>query len=71
MLTMIFSIMMIMVFGKLIILAIRASWAITKVLFSIVFLPFIIIGLFMAGLVYLAIPILAVVGIVALLDGAV
>lgn len=38
MLTIIFLLLMIVVFGKLIWLAIRAAWGITKVLFSIVLL---------------------------------
>ena len=37
MLTILFLLLMIVVFGKLIWLAMRAAWGITKVLFSIVF----------------------------------
>lgn len=66
MLTFIFSILMLVVFGKLLFFAIKAAWGITKILLYIVFLPLILIGLVVAGLIYVAIPILIIVGIVAL-----
>ena len=67
MLNLLFTILMIMVFGKLIGFAIRAAWGISKVLVTLVFLPLILIGL--GGLIYLALPILIVVGLVALFKG--
>ena len=60
---------MIMVFGKLIGFAIRAAWGISKVLVTLVFLPLILIGLVLGGLIYLALPILLVVGLVTLFKG--
>ena len=60
---------MIMVFGKLIGFAIRAAWGISKVLVTLVFLPLILIGLVLGGLIYLAFPILILVGLVALFKG--
>ena len=60
---------MIMVFGKLIGFAIRAAWGISKVIVTLVFLPLILIGLVLGGLIYLAFPILIVVGLVALFKG--
>ena len=60
---------MIMVFVKLIGFAIRAAWGISKVLVTLVFLPLILIGLVLGGLIYLALPILIVVGLVALFKG--
>ena len=53
MLTMIFIICMIAVFGKLAVLAIKGAWGLTKILFSLVFLPFILIGLMIKGLIFL------------------
>ena len=47
--TLIFLLLMIAVFGKL---------------FTLVFFPLILIGLVMAGLMYIALPILLVVGII-------
>lgn len=66
MLTMIFIICMIAVFGKLAVLAIKGAWGLTKILFSLVFLPFILIGLVIKGLIFLAFPILVIFGVVAL-----
>ena len=54
---------------KLIVLAFRATWGITKVLFYIVFFPMILIGMVLGGLIYIAFPILVIVGIIALLCG--
>lgn len=67
MLTIIFLLLMIVVFGKLIWLAMRAAWGITKVLFSIVFLPIVLIVLALSGLMVVALPILIIVGLAALL----
>ena len=69
MLNLLFTILMIMVFGKLIGFAIRAAWGISKVIVTLVFLPLILIGLVLGGLIYLALPILIVVGLVALFKG--
>ena len=46
---------------------IKAAWGISKCLLTIVLLPVILIGLVVGGLIYLAFPILIVVGIVGLL----
>ncbi len=67
MLTILFLLLMIVVFGKLIWLAMRAAWGITKVLFSIVFLPIVLIVLALSGLMVVALPILIIVGLAALL----
>ena len=69
MLNLLFAILMIMVFGKLIVFAIRAAWGISKVIVTLVFFPLILIGLVLGGLIYLALPILLVVGLVALFKG--
>ena len=69
MLTMIFIICMIAVFGKLALLAVRGAWGLTKILFSLIFLPFILIGLVLKGLILIALPVLIVIGIVALIGG--
>ena len=46
---------------------IKAAWGISKFLLTIVLLPVILVGLVVGGLIYLAFPILIVVGIVGLL----
>jgi hypothetical protein len=69
MLEVLFAIGLIWLLWKLIVLAVKAAWGITKVLVFIIFLPLILIGLVIGGLVYIAIPILIVAGIVGLLFG--
>ncbi len=54
---------------KLCILGFRLTWGIFKFLCSIFLFPAIIFGLVAVGLMYLAIPILAIVGLFALLGG--
>lgn len=63
MLTLLFMVLMIVVFGKLLIFALKASWGIAKVMLTIVFLPLVLVCLVLAGLVYVAVPILLVVGL--------
>lgn len=67
MLSAIFTIFMFMVFGKLLLFGLKAAWGITKFLVYLVLLPFILIGLVIGGFIYLALPILMVVGIVTLI----
>lgn len=64
MLSLLFMICMIWVFGKLFVFGLRAAWGISKFLLTVVFLPVILVGMVIGGLLYLAIPILIVVGIV-------
>ena len=64
--TLLFIFLMFCVFGKLIGLAFRATWGITKIFFRLIFLPVILIGLVMAGLMYIALPLLVVIGIAVL-----
>ena len=58
---------MIWVFGKLFIFGVKAAWGISKLLLTVVFLPLILVGMVIGGLMSIAFPILIVVGIVALL----
>lgn len=66
MLNLLFTILMIIVFARLIGFAIRATWGITKVLVTLVFFPLILIGLVLGGLIYLALPVLVIVGLISL-----
>lgn len=66
MLTLIFLILLFGVFGKILGLSIRAAWGITKVLFSLIFLPVFLIVLLIGGLLYIAFPLLLIIGIVVL-----
>ncbi|MFR2774346.1 MAG: hypothetical protein ACLTBR_00770 [Anaerostipes sp.] len=65
MLTFIFLILMFVIFGKLIFFAFRAAWGITKILFTLVLLPVILIGLVFGGLISIALPLLMIIGIIS------
>ncbi|MDO5392188.1 MAG: hypothetical protein Q4F24_14000 [Eubacteriales bacterium] len=67
MLTLLFIILMFLIFGKLIGFAVKAAWGISKIICTIVLLPLFLIGLVFAGLIGIALPILLVVGIVSLI----
>lgn len=66
-LTLIFGILLILVCGKLLWLAIKAAWSITKILFTIVFLPIVLIAIAVSGLISLAFVGLIGIGLFALL----
>lgn len=70
MLSLLFTICMLWVFGKLFFLGIKAAWGISKFLLTIVLLPVFLIGLVIGGLIYIAFPILIVVGIVAMVSSS-
>ena len=65
MLTALFIILMFAVFGKMIIFAFKASWGILKVLLTIIIFPLFLIGLIFSGLVYIALILLLIAGIVS------
>ena len=64
MLDLIFAILMFIIFGKLLGVAIRTAWGISKIMITLVFLPIILIGLVLGGLLYLALPILVIIGLI-------
>jgi len=66
MLELLFIVLMITIFGKMFIFGMKATWGITKIIFSLVLLPIALIGLVVGGLVSLALPILLVVGVVSM-----
>ena len=70
MLTLLFIFLLFVVFGKLLALSIKATWGITKIIFTLVCLPVILIVLVLGGLIYIALPILIIVGIVSWLGGS-
>ena len=65
MLSILFVICMLLVFGRLLVFGIKATWGIAKILCSIVLLPVILIALVFGGLIYIAFPILIIVGIIS------
>ncbi|SFQ35492.1 hypothetical protein SAMN04487928_13731 [Butyrivibrio proteoclasticus] len=70
MMTLLFMILFFGVFGKLIGFAFRASWSIMKVMLYIVFLPAILMIMLFGGLIYIALPILVIVGLVSFFSRA-
>ena len=65
--SMIFIVMLIMLVGKIIGLAFKAAWGLTKIVLWIILFPVLLIGLFLAGVVYIAFPLLLVAWIVSVL----
>lgn len=66
MLTLIFMIWLFGVTFKLGIFAIRAGWGILRMLLTIVFLPLTILGLLIAGIIQLTLPILVIIGVITI-----
>jgi len=66
MLEILFVICMLGVFGKLFAFGVKAAWGISKILCTVILLPVILIGMVIGGLLYIAFPILIIIGIVAL-----
>ena len=70
MLTLLFFFSVMWVVWKIATIGIRMAWGITKFVFGLVVFPLLVVGLFIGGLVYLAIPILIIAGIAVLAGGA-
>lgn len=63
MLKIVFVILMLAVFGRMIGFAFRAAWGVTKILFRLILLPLFLVGLALSGFLYMALMLLLVVGI--------
>ena len=69
MLSLLFAICMIWFIGKFFfIFGVKASWGILKLLCTVVFFPVILIGMVVGGLIYIALPLLIIGGIIALIS---
>ncbi len=66
MLTIIFYILMLVVFGKILLFSISVTWGIARIIFSVVLLPLFLVLLVFNGLLAIAFPVLAVIGLVSL-----
>ena len=66
MLTLIFTILMFLIFGKILGFAIKAAWGVTKIVCTVVLFPLFLIGLVLKGLIAIALPVLLIVGLVCL-----
>lgn len=67
MLTILFTVALVWVAWKILVLGIKVTWGIAKVLCAVLLLPIFIFGIVCVGLVYIAIPILVLLCIVALI----
>ena len=63
-----FIILMLILFGKMIIFGIKAAWGLGKLVIGLILVPILIIGVISAGLVYLAVPLLVIAGIILLVS---
>lgn len=66
MLTMIFFMALIWVVWKMFVWWLKAMWGIAK-LVCMLLLPLLIVSLFLAGLIYIALPLLIIVGLAAMI----
>ena len=64
--TILFSILLLMVFGKILVFAVKAAWGVSKIVVSLVMLPIFLVGLVFAGLMKLALPLLLIIGVISL-----
>lgn len=71
MLTIIFIIALIWVAWKMFIFGIKAAWGIAKIVCTVFLFPAFLIGLACVGLLYIAVPILVIAGIIALIAGVI
>ena len=67
MLSLLFAICIIWFIGKFFIFGVKVSWGILKLLCTVVFFPVILIGMVVGGLIYIALPLLIIGGIIALI----
>lgn len=65
--TIIFIIALIWVAWKMLMFGIKAAWGIAKIVCTVFLFPAFLIGLACVGLLYIAIPILVIAGIIALI----
>ena len=70
MLTLIFILAIVWLAWKLLVWGIRAAWGVAKILGTVLLIPLFLFGLGCFGSIYLAIPILIIVGICALRRGS-
>lgn len=61
--------LMLYVFGKIALFAVKAAWGIGKLLFTIVFAPAILLLMIFSGLFSLAVPLLIVIFVISFAKG--
>lgn len=66
MLAFIFMVLLFMVFGKILVFAVKAAWGVTKIVCTVVLFPLILIGMVVGGLIKIALPVLLIIGVITL-----
>ena len=69
MLTFLFVILLFVVFGKILMLALKAAWGISKIIVSVVLLPVILIAMALTGLLSVALVLLIGIGLISFIGG--
>lgn len=70
MLSLIFTVMMIVIFGKLALFALKATWGITKVVCTIILFPAVLVILAVSGCMFIALPVLMITGVALIVKSA-
>ncbi len=66
MFTILSLVLFMMVFGKLLIFAIKVGWGILKIATYLIFLPVLVLMLIFGGMFYIALPVMLIAGITGL-----
>ena len=66
MLTILFWVLLLLIFGNMLIFATKMAWGISKVICSLILLPFVLIFMVLGGLIKIAFPLLAIIGLISL-----
>ena len=69
MFTVIFMAALIWLVWKMLVLGLKATWGIAKFVCAVLLLPVFLIGLVCVGLIYVAVPILVIAGLIAFFCG--
>ena len=67
MLTMIFIIVTVILFGKLFSFALKAAWGLSRILLTCIVFPIVLILLALGGVFIIAVPVLACVGVATII----
>ena len=60
------TLLLFMIFGKILIFAVKATWGITKIICTVLLFPLVLVGMVVIGMIKIALPVLLIVGIISL-----
>lgn len=70
MLTLMIMIMFFIVFGKMLVFALKVGWSIFKIAAYLIILPAIVLAMIFGGFLYIALPVLIIAGIIGITTNA-